>query len=398
MTYQAALMKKDSVGEDRLHRSFEELSEKTAELGQRLHLAFELSHKKWKLGFSDGRCVRARIRTIEARQLQALAEEIEQAKRHFGLEGPVSIVSCYEAGREGFWVHRALMANGVDNIIVDAASIDVQRRKRAQTDRLDAESLVRKLVRYHRGERDVWSVVRVPSEEAEDARHLHRDISVLQREQQQHRMRIQSLLYTQGIVVKVTPGLMRDVDELRCWNGQPVSAELRDRIRREYARLQMAKQDLTALRKQQQARLKKPQTPALEKVRLLQQLCGIAMTSSWVFVMELFGWRKFSNRREVAGALGLTPMPYQSGDSAHEQGISRAGNRRVRAMAIEIAWAWLRYQPKSDLSQWYQRRFGSGGKRMRRIGIVAMARRLMIDLWRYLEKGIVPPGASLKKA
>ena len=121
------------------------------------------------------------------------------------------------------------------------------------------------------------------------------------------------------------------------------------------------------------------------------------MTSSWVFVMELFGWRKFSNRREVAGALGLSPVPYNSGDSAHEQGISRAGNRRVRAMAIEIAWAWLRYQPNSDLSQWYQRRFGAGGKRMRRIGIVAMARRLMIDLWRYLERGIMPAGAVLKK-
>src|SRR5947209_7241057 len=122
------------------------------------------------------------------------------------------------------------------------------------------------------------------------------------------------------------------------------------------------------------------------------------MTSSWVFVMELFGWRQFSNRREVAGALGLTPVPYQSGDSAHEQGISRAGNRRVRAMAIEIAWAWLRYQPNSDLSLWYQRRFGSAGKRMRRIGIVAMARRLMIHLWRYVERNIAPAGAVLKKS
>jgi transposase len=122
------------------------------------------------------------------------------------------------------------------------------------------------------------------------------------------------------------------------------------------------------------------------------------MTSSWVFVMELFGWRKFANRREVAGALGLTPMPYQSGDSSHEQGISRAGNRRVRAMAIEIAWSWLHYQPDSELSQWYYRRFGSGGKRSRRIGIVAMARRLMIDLWRFVEQGIVPAGAKMKQA
>ena len=193
------------------------------------------------------------------------------------------------------------------------------------------------------------------------------------------------------------PALMRDVAELRCWDGQPLPSDLRQRIEREYARLQVVEQQLKELRRQQATRLKQQQTPALEKVQLLQQLCGIAMTSSWVFVMELFGWRKFANRRELAGALGLTPMPYQSGDSSHEQGISRAGNRRVRTMAIEIAWSWLRYQPDSELSQWYQRRFGSGGKRLRRIGIVALARRLMIDLWRLVEEGIVPDGAVMKK-
>jgi len=380
MTNQAAQMTKNSAEEGRLY------------------LGLEVSHKTWKLAFSDGRCVRARLRCIEARDLQALQGEIEQAKRHFGLDPTVATSSCYEAGREGFWIHRALMERGIDNIIVDSASIDVQRRKRPKTDRLDAESLVRKLVRYQRGEQDVWSVVRVPSPEVEDARQLHRDIAVLQREQLQHRTRIQSLLYTQGIDVKVTPKVMKDLEALRCWNGQPLPADLRERIRREYERLQMAQQDLKMVRKQQQERLKTQQTPAMEKIRLLQQLCGIAMTSSWVFVMELFGWRQFSNRRQLAGALGLSPVPYQSGDSAREQGISRAGNRRVRAMAIEIAWAWLRYQPDSDLSQWYQRRFGSGGKRMRRIGIVAMARRLMIDLWRYLEEKVVPAGAVLKKA
>jgi transposase len=379
MKDQAALMTKDNAEEGRLY------------------LALELSNKKWKIGFSDGKCVRARIRTIEARNFQALREEIEETKRHFGLEATVQTVSCYEAGREGFWIHRALTEKGMDNVVVDSASIDVQRRKRAKTDRLDAESLVRKLVRYQRGECDVWSVVRVPSLEAEDARQLHRDIGVLQREQQQHRMRIQSLLYTQGIAVTVTAKLMRGLDQLRCWNGQPLPADLRERIRREYARFQVAQQDLLAVRRQQQARLKQQQTPAHEKIRLLQRLRGIANGSSWVFVMELFGWRNFANRREVAGALGLTPMPYQSGDSAREQGISRAGNRRVRAMAVEIAWEWLRYQPGSHLSQWYQRRFGSGGKRMRRIGIVAMARRLMIDLWRYLEQGIIPAGGVLKR-
>ena len=194
----------------------------------------------------------------------------------------------------------------------------------------------------------------------------------------------------------VTPKLLRDLAEIRCWNGERLPAELQERIRREYARLRAVEQDLFVLRKQQNTRLKNEPTAAMEKIRLLQQLCGIAMKSSWVFVMELFGWRQFRNRREVASALGLTPMPYQSGDSARDQGISRAGNRRVRAMAIEIAWSWLRYQPQSQLSQWYQQRFGGGGPRIRRIGIVAMARRLMIDLWRYVESGILPPGARMK--
>ncbi len=344
------------------------------------------------------RAGRARIRQIDARNLQALAEEIAQAKKHFKLGLAIATVSCYEAGREGFWLHRALTENGVANVVVDSASIDVQRRKRAKTDRLDAESLGRKLVRYHGGEGEVWSVVRVPSEEAEEGRQLHREMGVLQQEVQRHRSRIQGLMVTQGLKVTVASQLMRKLEGLRCWNGELLRPELRERVRREYARLETALEQLRRLRKEQEARLKKPSTAALEKIQLLQQLCGIAMRSSWMFVMELFGWRQFRNRREVAGALGLTPMPYQSGDSCREQGISRAGNRRVRAMAVEIAWSWLRYQPNSELSRWYQRRFGSGGKRLRRIGIVAMARRLMIDLWRYVEQAIVPAGAVLKRA
>ena len=379
MKNQAALMTKDNSNEGRLY------------------LALELSKKTWKLGFSDGRCARARIRTIEAGDLQALGAEIGQAKRHYGLGESAGVVSCYEAGREGFWIHRALSEREVENVIVDSASIDVKRRKRAKTDRLDAESLVHKLVRHTRGESNVWSVVRVPSAESEDARQLHREMEVLQQEQRQHRTRIQSLLFTQKIDVTVGPKVLRNLDQLRCWNGEPLPADMCERIRREYARLEVVTRQLIAIRKEQQERLKKRSTPPTEKILLLQQLCGLAMKSSWVFVMELFGWRRFSNRRELGSALGLAPVPYQSGNSSHDQGISRAGNRRVRRMAVEIAWCWLRYQPNSELSRWYQQRFGSGGKRMRRIGIVAMARRLMIDLWRYLEEGVVPGGAVMKK-
>ncbi len=361
-----------------------------------LNLGIELSRKKWKLGFSDGRAPRARVVTIAARDWEAFRREIEKARQHFRLGTSVAIRSCYEAGREGFWVHRALEQIGIENVVVDAASIDVKRRKRAKTDRKDAEQLVRQLVRYRRGERDVWSVVRVPTIEAEDARHLHRDMEVLKRERQQHRMRIQSLLFTHGLDVQVTPKRIKQLDDVRSWDGRPLPEAIKQRIRREYRRLQMAEQDLAALKKQQQLELKKEKTAAMEKLRKLQRLRGIAMTSSWVFVMEFFGWRQFRNRREVGSALGMTPTPYQSGDSAREQGISHGGNRRVRSMAVEIAWSWLRYQPDSRLSQWYQRRFASAGLRMRRIGIVAMARRLMVDLWRYIEFGVLPAGARLK--
>lgn len=363
-----------------------------------LYVAFELSRKKWKLGLSDGKTTRARVINMEAQDWKKVAEEIEKGRERFGLEADAPVRSCYEAGREGFWIHRALVERmGMENIVVDAASIDVKRRKRAKTDRIDAEQLVRQLIRYWRGERDVWSVVRVPSEEAEDSRQMHREIEVLKRERGQHRTRIQSLLFTVGLDVEVNSGLMKRLDQLSRWNGEPLPEGMKNRIRREYERMKVAEADLATLKKQQREKLQSKQSsPSLEKIRKLKQLRGIAAGSSWVFVMELFGWRQFRNRREVAGALGITPMPYQSGDSAREQGISHAGNRRARTMAIEIAWSWLRYQPESQLSRWYRERFGSGGPRLRRIGIVAMARKLMVDLWRYLEFGTLPEGAQLK--
>lgn len=365
-----------------------------------LYVAFELSRKKWKLGISDGKSMRARVVTIEARAWNRVKEEVEKAHKLLGIEKDAPVRSCYEAGREGFWIHRMLVERmGIENIVVDAASMDVKRRKRAKTDRIDAEGLVRHLIRYWRGERDVWSVVRVPSEEAEDSRQMHREIEVLKRERGQHRTRIQSLLFTVGLDVEVTAGLMKQLDQLCRWNGKPLPEGMKERIRREYERMKVAEADLATLKKQQREKLQsKASSPSLEKIRKLKQLRGIAAGSSWVFVMELFGWRQFRNRREVAGALGITPMPYQSGDSAREQGISHAGNRRARTMAIEIAWSWLRYQPESRLSRWYRERFGSGGPRMRRIGIVAMARKLMVDLWRYVELGTLPEGAQLKAA
>ena len=363
-----------------------------------LYLAFELSHKKWKLGFSDGKAPQIREVSIKAGDLEALGAEIQKAKRRLGLKESAEIRSCYEAGREGFWLHRALEQMGIHNMVVDASSIEVNRRqRRAKTDRMDVKKLVRQLVRYWRGERDVWSVVRVPSAEAEDSRQPHRELEVLKEERKRHRVRIQSLLFTQGIDVKVGPKFLEKLAQLRCWNQEPIRVQMKQRIQDEYDRLQLVAAQIREVKAKQAEQLEAEQNNlALEKVRKLQQLMAIGMGSSWIFVMELFGWRQFQNRREVAAAVGLTPTPYNSGDSAREQGISRGGNWRARKLLIEIAWAWLRFQPNSKLSQWYQQRFAKGGQRMRRIGIVAMARRLVIDLWRYVEFGVVPEGAKLK--
>lgn len=367
---------------------------------RQLYVAFELSHKKWKLGFSDGLTAKIRKVEVDSADLEAVEEEVRKAKRRFGLEETAKVRSCYEAGREGFWLHRALEARGWDNQVVDASSIEVNRRqRRAKTDRMDVEKLVRQLVRYWGGEHQVWSVVRVPSADAEASRQAHRGQEVLKEERKQHRVRIQSLLFTQGLDVKVGAKFLATLEKLRCWNGEPIPAHLRERIEAEYHRLQLVEVQIREVKAKQVEQMRAAdRNAALEKVQRLRQLMGIGLGSSWIFVMELFGWRQFRNRREVGAAVGLAPTPYQSGDSAREQGISRSGNRRIRKLLIEIAWAWLRFQPHSKLSVWYNQRFARGSKRMRRIGIVALARKLVIDLWRYLESGILPEGVQQRES
>ena len=361
-----------------------------------LNMSMELSKKSWKLAFSDGSARPPRVVAVPARDWSLLEEEVAKAKERFGLASEVPVQSCYEAGRDGFWIHRVLLHRGIENIVVDPASIEVNRRsRRAKTDRLDAVKLVMQLIRHHRGER-AWSVVRVPDVSDEDARHLHRDLDVLKAERRAHRMRIQSLLFTHGIDLKVGRKFLEALPGLRQWDGQQLPASLQARLVREYQRLQAVGEQIRELEKERKALLATSQTKPVEQAKLMAQLCGIGPTSSWVFVMEFFGWRQFANRREVGAAAGLTPTPHQSGDTSTDQGISKAGNPRVRTMMVEIAWSWLRYQPDSKLSKWFWERFGKGSARQRRVGIVALARRLLIDLWRLLEFGVVPEGARFK--
>ena len=365
--------------------------------GAVLYMALELSQKKWKLGFSDGK--KMRFRDISARVLEQLQEEIEMAKEKFQLPDCVKIACCYEAGRDGFWLHRYLLSCGIDNVVVDSSSIEVNRRKRRlKTDRVDSRKLLQMLMRYHGGEEKLWSVVNVPSAEAEDVRHLNRELDTLNRERTMHLSRIRALLIQQGLEVK-SPSkkeFLKELESLRTWDGKPVPANLKERILREYHRLEMVEDQVAILRKEREKKVQSEATASLKKIGQLRTLYGIGETSSWEFVTEMFGWRKFQNRREVGAFPGLTPTPYDSGESRREQGISKTGRGRIRSISIQIAWGWLRHQPNSKLARWYWERFGHGSKRMRKIGIVAVARKLLIDLWRYLEYGVIPEGARLK--
>ncbi len=362
-----------------------------------LHLAFELGQNKWKLGFSDGN--KMRFKSIVGRSLEQLHEEIEKAQVRFKMKGDVTIVSCYEAGRDGFWLHRHLLSCGIENVVVDSSSIEVNRRKRrTKTDRIDARKLLGMLMRYHGGERRLWSVVNVPSVEAEDGRQLNRELEVLKKERTMHRNRIRGLLIQQGLEVTNPSAkkFLQEVEALRSWDGEQLPEDLKARIVREYERLRMVEEQIKILNKERERRVQLADKPSFRKVAQLRTLYGIGVTSSWDFVMEMFAWRQFRNRREVGAFPGLTPTPYDSGGSQREQGISKAGRGRIRALSIQIAWAWLRFQPQSKLSKWFWQRFGHGGKRMRKIGIVAVARKLLIDLWRYLEYGLIPEGARTR--
>jgi transposase len=369
----------------------------TTASGPTLFVAFELGESSWKLAFTTGMGQRPRERTVAARDRVAVRREIERAKQRFDLASEAPVRSCYEAGREGFWLHRWLASEGIESHVVDASSIEVNRRlRRAKTDRMDAGRLLLLLVRFFGGERRVWSVVRVPSVEEEDRRHLHRELLTMKRDRTRLANRVQGLLANQGLRVDWRKPLQEQLDALRSWDGTALPRGLRARLDQERERLELLNRQIEALEAMRRDRIRAGSGAAVEKVQHLLTLQGVGSNSAWLYVMEFFAWRQFRNRREVGALAGLTPTPYQSGESQREQGIAKAGNRHVRAMAIEIAWGWLRFQPKSALTRWYQERFGHGSSRLRRIGIVALARKLLIALWRFLETGVVPEGAELK--
>jgi len=353
----------------------------------------ELSNSKWRLAFSAGEKIRQKV--IEARNGAHFLKEVKRAKEKLELSEDASVVCCYEAGRDGFWIERWLRSNGFECLVVDPASIEVNRRKRrAKTDRLDAQGLVRLLRRYQDGDRYVWSVVHVPSEEQEDELRLHRELSRLKKERTAHLNRMKSLLILHGI--KMTGNLSKldqELDQLTGWNKKPLPKALLAELHRECLRMGQINEQIKMLEKQKLERIKKPQTNADHQAADMMRLKGVGEVSAWLLAKEFFGWRNFKNRREVGSLAGLTPTPYDSGDSRREQGISKAGSPRVRSIMIELAWSWVRFQPDSELTKWFEKRYAHGSKRMRRVGIVAVARKLLVALWKYVEFGTVPEGA-----
>jgi transposase len=369
-----------------------------------LMLAMELGEEHWKLGFSSAFGQEPLVRDIGSRDKKVLLTHIAWAKKKLGLEATARVVSCYEAGREGFWLHRFLEASGIESLIVDSSSIEVpQKRRRAKTDRLDLAGLCDLLARHVAGSaKPVWSVVRVPTLAEEDRRHLHRELKTSKQDRTRVSNRIKSLLANNGLTLTSWRDLTGQLSRLRLWNGSDLPSSLRSRLERyaqDYSYYTERIRELETERRitmNGEVRNAGSQGAAVAKAVQLYTLKGVGVNTAWLYSMEFFSWRTFRNTKEVGSLAGLTPTPKDSGKRYREQGIGKDGNRHIRGSAIELAWGWLRFQPESDLSKWYEARFGKGSKRVRKIGIVALARKLLIALWRFVETGVVPEGAQMK--
>lgn len=361
-----------------------------------LFMALELSRSTWLVAMHSPIADKVSQHRLDGGDvdgmLALIARKRGQAEEKLGQ--PVRVACCFEAGYDGFWLHRWLCAHAVENRVFNAASVLVDRRaRRAKTDRLDAAGLLRTLMALERGESQVCRVVRVPTPEQEDARRRSRERARLVVERGQHTSRIKGLLMTQG--VRDFEPARRDwqerLDALRTVDGQVLAPCLQAELLRECRRLRQVMDMIAEVEAEQKT------VAAAEdgNAARLAQLCGIGLTFATVLGNEVF-FRDFRNRREVGGYLGLAPSPWQSGGVRRDQGIAKSGNPRARRTAIEMAWLWLRHQPGSALARWFHERVGAAKGRMRRIMLVAMARKLVVSLWRYLADGVIPEGAVLK--
>lgn len=364
-----------------------------------IYLALELSRSTWLAALRRPGAEKVVLHRLDGgdttRLLAFIAEQRKRAEARLG--AAVEVISCFEAGRDGFWLHRLLLANGIVSHIVEPTSILVSRRaRRAKTDRLDAEGLLRVLMAYHRGDRQVCSVLRVPSPEEEDAKRPHREREHLVQEWVRIENRIESLLFIQGI--RERPSLRtweRDLAALRTADGRALPSNLQAELDRLRRRLVLTRELIREIEAEQAERAAAAPGEAGQKATALARLRGVGATFAAVLTREVF-YRRFDNRRQLGSYVGVAPMPHQSGAMDRDRRISRAGNPRARKALIQLAWLWLRYQPGSTLAAWFRERVGSLAGRTRRIAIVAMARKLLVALWRYVETGVVPEGVELK--
>ena len=364
--------------------------------------AIELSKQSWVIGFITPFSSKISRRILSGGDWKGLLKLIEEVQTRVSREAgrAVDAMSCYEAGYDGFWLHRLLEAHGIRNYVIDPASLQVDRRARSvKTDRIDTERLLRSLMAYLRGEPKVWSVVQVPSIAEEDARRLHRERDRLISERVRHVNRIKGLCALHGIYdyQPLRPQATARLEQLRTAEGISLPPRLKSEIKRELQRLELVVEMIATLEAERDAIVEDAASTHInaKKIRDLHKLKAIGPEFAAVLVGEIFH-RTFNNRRQLASYVGYAPSPFQSGNVARDQGISKAGNSKGRTTGIELAWLWLRYQPGSDLSVWFSARVGATKGRIRRIAIVALARKLLVALWRYLETGLVPRGAVLK--
>lgn len=382
--------------------------------GGTLFVGFELGKSTWLIGLYAPELGKSVSRhKVDGGDLGRVQELIETARRRLARDGgPVRVVSVYEAGYDGFWLHRALEKAGIENRVIDAASVPVNRRaRRVKTDRLDLEQLIRMSLALERGETRACRVVRVPSPAAEDAKRQHRERAVLVAERTAHGNRITGLLMLLGIrgINPRRRDFVEHLETLVTATGEPVPPHTKQALTREYERLCVGERQIREIEASQAAALKSTQeqraspreegrrVSAPDRTALLLRLRGLGHIGASVLSREVF-YRHFDNRREVASYFGLAPSPYNSGSMRTDQGIGKAGNVRARTMAIELTWLWVRHQPESALTQWFRQRTGDATGRIRRIAIIALARKLMIALWRYVTTGMIPQGAVMKPA
>jgi transposase len=365
-------------------------------------VAIELSKSSWVLGFQTPLAQQTSRYQVKACDAKALLELIERVRIRVARElgRPVEVMSCYEAGYDGFWLHRVLAAHGIHNHILDPASLQVNRRaRRPKTDRIDADRMVRALIRHLRGEPEACSVVRVPTPEQEDAKRLHRERDRLVAERVAHVNRIKGLCAAQGIYdyAPLRKDRLQLLDKLLTGDGRKLPTRLKAEIVREIKRLEIVLEMIATVEAERDGILKNKRSNHLhaDKIKRLATLKAIGAEFATKLVGEVF-YREFANRRQLGSYVGLASSPFCSGPIERDQGISKAGNPKARTMMMELAWTWLRYQPDSALSRWFRERVGNLKGRPRRIAIVAMARKLLVALWRYLQTGVIPTGAELK--